>query len=287
MSETALRADGLCKTFRSRSATRRDVVAVDDVSFQLLRGQCLAVVGESGCGKTTIARIIAGLERPDAGTVAVGSHDVATVSTRPRGRRARLRRARAVQLVFQNPYSSFDPSQTIEASLDYALALHGHRDRTERRSRTHRLLDRVGLGGRERESRPRWLSGGQLQRAAIARGLCIEPDVLVLDEAVAALDVSIQAQILLLLDELRRELEVSYVFISHDLAVVEAISEQILVLRKGTLVESGATRDVLRDRRHDYTRMLLDSVPRPGWAPGDRRRELGGPAPDLDQGGAA
>ncbi|MBF8184288.1 ABC transporter ATP-binding protein [Nonomuraea sp. K274] len=273
MSETALRVDGLRKTFRSRSDTRRDVVAVDDVSFQLARGQCLAIVGESGCGKTTIARIIAGLERPDTGTVAVGGHDVAT---RPHGRRARLRRARAVQLVFQNPYSSFDPSQDIEASLDYALALHGHRDRAERRRRTHQLLDRVGLGTRERESRPRWLSGGQLQRAAIARGLCIEPDVLVLDEAVAALDVSIQAQILLLLDELRRELEVSYVFISHDLAVVEAISEQILVLRKGALVESGATRDVLRDPRHEYTAMLLDSVPRPGWVPAGPRRESAG-----------
>lgn len=262
--DLALRVEGLRKTFRGRTSARRDVVAVDDVSFELERGQCLAVAGESGCGKTTIARIIVGLERPDAGTVMIGGR---THAASPRGRRARLDRARAAQIVFQNPYGSLDPARSIAECLDYTLRLHGDGDREERARRRDELLDRVGLGSRERSARPGTLSGGQLQRAAIARALSVRPEVLVLDEAVAALDVSIQAQILRMLDEIRRELSVSYVFISHDLAVVEAVSEQLIVLKDGGVVEHGATQPVLRDPRHPYTAMLLDSVPRPGWIP--------------------
>ncbi|MGH3360258.1 MAG: ABC transporter ATP-binding protein [Nocardioidaceae bacterium] len=267
MTGTALRVDGLRKTFRTGTRPRRDVVAVDDVSFDVAAGQSVAVAGESGCGKTTIARIIMGLERPDSGSVRVGDRELATL---PRGRRARLRRARAVQMVFQNPYGSLDPARSIAECLDYALRLRGHADRGDRARRGADLLDRVGLGERERMSRPGVLSGGQLQRAAIARALCVEPKVLVLDEATAALDVSIQAQILLMLDEIRRDVGVSYVFISHDLAVVEAVCEQILVLRRGSVVEQGRTEDVLGDPQHEYTAMLLDSVPRPGWSPARR-----------------
>lgn len=255
---TALRVDGLRKTFRSGG---HDKVAVDDVSFAVAAGESLAVVGESGSGKTTIARILVGLERADTGSIRLGGDDVARP---PRGRRQRLIRARAIQLVFQNPYGSLDPALTIERGLLHALALHGMPDRDQRAAA---LLDRVGLGKRERQARPGTLSGGQLQRAAIARSLCVEPEVLVLDEAVAALDVSIQAQILLLLGELRTDLGLTCVFISHDLAVVEAISDRIVVLRHGRLVEHGDTATVLRDPQDAYTRTLLDSVPRPGWVP--------------------
>ena len=255
---TALRVEALRKTF---GAGKSETVAVDDVSFEVARGESLAVVGESGSGKTTIARILVGLERADSGAIAVGDHDI---TRRPRGRRERLRRARAIQLVFQNPYGSLDPALTIERGLLHALALHHMSDRDDRAAE---LLDRVGLGKRERHARPATLSGGQLQRAAIARALCVEPDVLVLDEAVAALDVSIQAQILLLIDELRTELGLTCVFISHDLAVVEAVSERIAVLRHGRLVEYGDTASVLRDPQEAYTKTLLDSVPRPGWVP--------------------
>ncbi|UYM05970.1 ABC transporter ATP-binding protein [Solicola gregarius] len=256
-----LRVDGLRKTFRSRVRDSESVIAVDSVSLAVAPGESLAIVGESGSGKTTIARILVGLERADAGTVEVAGADVTAPA---RSRRARLRRARAIQMVFQNPYGSLDPAATIEQSVAYALALHGVPDR---RVRTAELLDRVGLGKREREARPASLSGGQLQRAAIARCLCVEPDVLVLDEAVAALDVSIQAQILLLIDELRTELGLTCVFISHDLAVVEAVSDRVAVLLRGKVVEEGDTASVLRDPRHEYTQMLLDSVPRPGWVP--------------------
>ncbi|UPK73885.1 ATP-binding cassette domain-containing protein [Nocardioidaceae bacterium SCSIO 66511] len=255
----ALRVDGLRKTFRTRAGNA--VTAVDDVSLSISPGESVAIVGESGSGKSTIARIMVGLERADAGTVEIAGRDF---TTPPRGRRARLERARAVQLVFQNPFGSLDPAATIEQSLSYALALHGRPDRARR---TAELLDRVGLGKREREARPASLSGGQLQRAAIARCLCVEPDVLVLDEAVAALDVSIQAQILLLIDELRTELGLTCVFISHDLAVVEAVSDRLVVLLRGKIVEEGSTKDVLRDPSDDYTRMLLNSVPHPGWEP--------------------
>lgn len=259
-----LRVAGLTKTFRSRSRDGDDVVAVDEVSLSVEHGRTLAIVGESGSGKTTIARILVGLERADGGTIEIAGTDV---TAPPRGRRARLRRAGAIQLVFQNPYGSLDPAASIEQSLQYALALHGMPDRADRAST---LLDRVGLGRRERQARPAALSGGQLQRAAIARCLCVEPDVLVLDEAVAALDVSIQAQILLLIDELRAELGLTCVFISHDLAVVETISDRVAVLLNGRVVEEGDTASVLRAPEHEYTTMLLDSVPRPGWVPAGR-----------------
>ncbi len=256
--DIALRVDALRKTFKAGGSA---TVAVDDVSFEVASGDTLALVGESGSGKTTIARILVGLERADSGAITVGDHDL---TQRSRGRRERLRRARAIQLVFQNPYGSLDPSVTIERGLLHALTLH---QTPGRERRCDELLDRVGLGKRERDLRPAALSGGQLQRAAIARALCVEPEVLVLDEAVAALDVSIQAQILLLINELRTDLGLTCVFISHDLAVVEAISDRIAVLREGTLVEYGDTAHVLRDPQEAYTRSLLDSVPRPGWVP--------------------
>ncbi|AZM92384.1 MULTISPECIES: ABC transporter ATP-binding protein [Streptomyces] len=250
-----LEVRGLHRTFGS-------VRAVDDVSFALPEGGSLGVVGESGSGKTTTARIVVGLERADAGEVLVRG---LTRPGRTRGRAARLARARQVQMVFQDPYLSLDPRTPVGAALRETLALHfPGRDHT---ARVRELLDQVGLGARATEARPRQLSGGQRQRVAIARALAVEPAVLVLDEAVAALDVSVQAQILNLLADIREETGIGYLFITHDLGVVRSVTDEIVVMRRGAVVESGPTQEVLAAPRHPYTRLLLDSVPRPGWDP--------------------
>ncbi|MFJ5234866.1 ABC transporter ATP-binding protein [Kitasatospora sp. NPDC088391] len=245
--------EGLRKRFGERTV-------VDGVSFALAPGGSLGVVGESGCGKSTTARMLVGLEHPDAGTVAL---DGADRLVRPRGRTARLAHARGIQLVFQDPYLSLDPRIPVGAAVEEVLRLHGG----DGKARVAELLDQVGLGTREAAALPRALSGGQRQRVAIARALAARPRVLILDEAVAALDVSIQAQILDLLAGIRREHGIALLFVSHDLAVVRHVTEQLVVLRQGRVVESGPTATVLTDPRHPYTRLLLDSVPRRGWNP--------------------
>ncbi|WP_445529171.1 ABC transporter ATP-binding protein [Streptomyces cyslabdanicus] len=239
-------------------------VAVDGVSFALAPGGSLGIVGESGCGKTTTARMLVGLERPDAGTVHLDGRDR---SARARGRAERLARAREIQMVFQDPYLSLDPRISVAACIEEVLHLHFSLDAPARRRRVAELLDQVGLGEREATALPRRLSGGQRQRVAIARALAARPQVLILDEAVAALDVSIQAQILDLLARIRREEGIGFLFVSHDLAVVRHITDEVVVLRSGKVVESGPTTTVLTNPQHAYTRLLLDSVPRPGWDP--------------------
>ncbi|MGY0235962.1 ABC transporter ATP-binding protein [Longispora urticae] len=266
MAESVLAVSGLRKTYGAAAA-------VDDVSFTLPAGGSLGVVGESGSGKTTTARIIVGLERADAGTVTVGGHERAG---RPVGRRARLRWAREVQMVFQDPYLSLDPRISVGDALGETLRLHF--PGTDRRARTTELLDQVGLGRREADALPHQLSGGQRQRVTIARALAVRPAVLVLDEAVAALDVSVQAQILNLLGDLRAQLGVGYVFITHDLGVVRTVTDDVVVMRQGRIVEAGPTERVLAEPEHPYTRLLLKSVPRPGWDPrriAEARRALG------------
>ncbi|MCM9083221.1 ATP-binding cassette domain-containing protein [Streptomyces spororaveus] len=245
---------------RSYGAVR----AVDDVSFVLPEGGSLGIVGESGSGKTTTARIIVGLERADAGEVLVGGRN-RTARGEGRGRARRLARAREVQMVFQDPYLSLDPRTSVEAALRETLRLHfPGRDHP---GRIRELLDQVGLGTRAADALPRQLSGGQRQRVAIARALAVEPSVLVLDEAVAALDVSVQAQILNLLADIREQTRIGYLFITHDLGVVRCVTDEIVVMRRGRIVEAGATAEVLVAPRHPYTRLLLESVPRPGWDP--------------------
>jgi ABC-type glutathione transport system ATPase component len=256
----------LRKVFAGRSAGGRgaEFVALDDVSFTVARERSLAIVGESGSGKTTVARLIIGLERATAGTISVCGEDRSRPAARASERR---RRGRQVQIVFQDPYSSLDPSQRIGDCLDEVLRLHFDLERDERRRRVTELLDQVGLNEDHARALPKVLSGGQRQRAAIARALAAEPSVLILDEAVAALDVSIQAQVLNRLADVRDETGMTYIFISHDLAVVRQLTEEAIVMERGRIVETGPTSRILDAPEHEYTKRLRDSVPVPGWKP--------------------
>lgn len=236
--------------------------AVRDVSFRVESGGSLGIVGESGSGKTTLARMIVGLESPDSGRIVVAGRE----RTRSAARRAeRLTRAREVQMVFQDPYLSLDPRIRVEKAVDEVVRLHDGGPSRTRAERVTELLEQVGLGRREAAALPSELSGGQRQRVAIARALAARPRTLVLDEAVSALDVSIQAQILVLLDRIRAEYAMTFLFVSHDLAVVRSVTDDVLVLRQGEVVEEGPTERVLAEPRHPYTELLLASVPRQGW----------------------
>ncbi|GAA4079131.1 ABC transporter ATP-binding protein [Nocardioides kongjuensis] len=264
-SEPVLEVVGLRKTFG-------DVVAVEEVSFAVRRGGSLGIVGESGSGKTTVAKMITGQERPTAGTIRACGRDR---STPARGGSERRLRGREVQIVFQDPYSSLDPRQPVDRAIDEVLRLHRPDwSAAERAGRVAELVGMVGLDQRQGSALPRALSGGQRQRVAIARALAAEPEVLILDESVAALDVSIQAQVLNLLIDLRERLGITYVLISHDLAVVRQLTETVVVMHHGAVVERGRAEDVLDAPQHDYTRRLRASVPTPGWDLAAVRRTL-------------
>jgi ABC-type glutathione transport system ATPase component len=269
--EAVLEVDRLRKVFElpSTFGRRRDFVAVDDVSFSLSGGGSLAVVGESGSGKTTVVRMLLGLERPTSGRIVVAGRE----RSRPaRSGADRRRRGREMQIVFQDPYSSLDPRQTGEACLDEVLRFHFEFSRADRGARVAELGQQVGLGKNELRSLPHRLSGGQRQRLAIARALAAAPEVLALDEAVSALDVSVQAQVLNLLIDIREKTGISYVFVSHDLAVVRLVTEQVIVMQDGRVVERGPTLTILDAPQHPYTKLLRDSVPGPGWQPRRRSR---------------
>jgi ABC-type glutathione transport system ATPase component len=252
-----LAVTGLRKEFGS-------LVAVDDVNFAVQPAKSMAIVGESGSGKTTIARMIVGLERPTSGTISACGADRSRPARSGRDRRCR---GREVQIVFQDPYTSLDPRQSAEDVIDETLRLHHDWPADRRRHRVAELVDLVGLDSRQARARPKALSGGQRQRVAIARALAAEPRVLILDESVAALDVSIQAQVLNLLADIRDETAVSYVLISHDLAVVRQLTDDAIVMYRGRIVEQGPTGQLLDDPQHPYTKRLRASVPRPGWKP--------------------
>jgi oligopeptide transport system ATP-binding protein len=271
-----LQVQNLHKVFRPAGRLARPgFVAVEDVSFSLSQGGCLAIVGESGSGKTTIARIVAGLESATSGSVLLDGESRPPI---PWPRRDRMRLAGQVQMVFQDPNSSLDPSQTLEQSLGEILRLHFPGDQAWRRERISELLAHVGLDERHRSVRPRRLSGGERQRAAIARALAVQPRLLILDESVSALDVSVQAHVLNLLADLRAQLGLTYLFISHDLAVVRQVSDDCIVMQGGQVLETGRTVEVLANPRADYTRQLLDAVPRPGWRPQRRPSVVADPS---------
>ncbi|WP_369069741.1 dipeptide ABC transporter ATP-binding protein [Kineococcus terrestris] len=265
-----VQVDGLRREFRRRRA--QPFVAVDDVSFSVARGTTHAIVGESGSGKTTTGRVLAGFGQPTAGSVRVGDVDVTALGSRPTSRAARAFR-RTTQLVHQNPYASLDPRSSVGAIVAEPLRNFRIGDAAERRDRVAHQLEVVGLPADVVTRRPRELSGGQRQRVAIARALVLEPELVVLDEAVSALDVSVQAQVLRLLSRLQADLGLTYVFITHDLAVVRQVADTVSVLQRGRQVESGRVQDVFGDPQHACTRELLAAVPGT-TRPGTVRRRL-------------
>ena len=240
-----------------------DLVAVDDMTFSVGRGESLGIVGESGCGKSTLARAITGLVLPSAGTISLDG--IPFTKRRPRST------MRRIQMVFQDPSSSLNPSLTVERTLAELLRVHKIVPRDQIANRCAELMDLVELPRSLLLSRPRSLSGGQRQRVGIARALALEPEVLIADEAVAALDVSVQAPILNLFNQLREELGLTVMFISHDLAVVRYVSDRVIVMYLGKAVEDRSTLDLFEDPRHPYTRALMAAAPKFGVkkAPGE------------------
>ncbi len=239
-------------------------VAVADVSFTIEPGRSLAIVGESGSGKTTVARILAGLETATAGTVRVCGRDRTSAAKSTKERR---RRGRELQIVFQDPYSSLDPRQRVGDCVAEVMRLHQGLSKQECARQTLELGELVGLDERDMRAYPSGLSGGQRQRVAIARALAADPKVVVMDEAVASLDVSVQAQVLNVIADVRDRTGASIIFISHDLAVVRQVTDDMVVMRSGEIVETGTTPEVLDRPKHPYTQLLRSSVPTPDWKP--------------------
>ncbi|MDQ4060010.1 MAG: ATP-binding cassette domain-containing protein [Pseudomonadota bacterium] len=260
---------GVTRTFQVGQglfARKRSLRAVDGVDLDVAKGDVLGIVGESGCGKSTIARIMLGLLPPSSGTMRLDGRDVGDIPRRDFARR--------VQPVFQDPYSSLNPRRRIASIVALPLEVQGIGAASERRDMAVEMLERVGLPRRMADNYPSQLSGGQRQRVAIARALVSRPEIVICDEPTSALDVSVQFQILNLLMDLRRDLGLTYVFISHNLAVVEHIATRVAVMYLGRLVETARTDELFARPRHPYTRALLDSVltPEPG---------LGVPDPGL------
>jgi dipeptide transport system ATP-binding protein len=256
---TVIEADDLHRHYTARRglfATPATVRALAGVSFGVQAGKTLAVVGESGCGKSTLARLLTMIELPTAGRLLIDGRDVTAANA---DERRALRRA--VQIVFQNPYGSLNPRQTVGAALMEPLLVNGEPDAAKREHAARRMLRAVGLREEHFGRWPHMFSGGQRQRIAIARALMLEPRLLVLDEPVSALDVSIRAQVLNLLTELQQRLGVAYVFISHDLGVVRHMADDVMVMYLGRAVEQGGRDAIFDDPQHPYTQALLSATP--------------------------
>ncbi len=266
-----LQASDLTKHFRTRSGLVR---AVDGVSFDLARGETLALVGESGCGKSTTARLVLRLIESTAGTVRFEGRDITQLPART------LRQLRRrMQIVFQDPFASLNPRMTVGDTLDEPLRIHGYGAAAKRRERVAELLSLVGLQPEHIKRYPHEFSGGQRQRIGIARALALEPALVVCDEPVSALDVSVQAQVVNLLDDLQARLGLSYLFIAHDLAVVKHVATRVAVMYLGRIVELASRDDLFSTPRHPYTRTLLAAIPRPDPAQKLGRQIAGGDLP--------
>jgi ABC-type glutathione transport system ATPase component len=250
----------LSRSFHRRQGfppRRKSLRAVNDVSFEQDERETLALIGESGAGKSTTARLVARVVASDSGSVTFDGIDWLGLD------RESLRKARSkMQMVFQDPYTSFDPRITIGSSIGEPLLVHQGLRRAERDAQTATLLERVGLATRYMSRYPRELSGGQLQRAAIARALTTRPKLIICDEPVAALDVLIRAQVLNLLKDLQDEFGTAYLFITHDLSIVRAVADKVAIMQNGEIVEQGDVGQIYSDPRHPYTRKLLDAAPK-------------------------
>ena len=260
MSEAVLTANNLVKTYTQRSGKfgfgSTLVKALDNVSINLRAGSTLAVVGESGSGKSTLARCLLQLQPLDSGEVLFAGQDLSRLSG------SELRSVRKnLQMVFQDPFASLNPRMRVGEIVGEGLLIHGLGSRAEQLKKVVAMLKRVGLTEADMQKYPHEFSGGQRQRIGIARALVLQPKVVVCDEPVSALDVSIQAQILLLLKELQAEMALSYLFISHDLRVVRHIADDIVVMYQGKVVEQGAVVDIYGQPQHEYTRKLLAAIP--------------------------
>ena len=246
-----------------------DVKAVDDVSFTIRRGETLGLVGESGCGKTTVGRVLLRLLDPTGGQIVFDGQDI----TRVKGRDLKAVRRR-MQIIFQDPFASLDPRQQIGDSISEGLRIHRIGDAKERRERVRRIMELVGLQAYHARRYPHEFSGGQRQRIGIARALILEPDLIVCDEPVSALDVSIQAQVLNLLRSLQREFGLTYLFIAHNMGVVEHISDRVAVMYLGSMVELSESREIYRLPMHPYTIALLSAVPAVSPRGREKRRRI-------------
>ena len=256
--EEVIRVENLTKEFdiRGEKGAKKKLLAVDDVSFSLRKGATLALVGESGSGKSTVANMVLNLLDPTSGKVFYKGTDLSTL-----GSHELFEMRRKLQVVFQNPYGSLDPMYSIYRCIEEPLVVHKTGNRKEREARVAELLDMVAMPRSTMRRYPNELSGGQRQRIAVARALALNPEVIVLDEAVSALDVLVQNQILQLLAGLQEELDLSYLFITHDLAVVRQTADDVAVMRQGKLVESGTVDEIFANPTESYTRDLIDSVP--------------------------
>lgn len=252
-----LSVEGISKTYTSKSKDR-SIHALTNVSLGVAEGEILGIVGESGCGKSTLSRIIAGLELPNSGTVKISG-----VEQEPISNLEFRNRLRPIQLVFQDPYSSLNPRQTIYSAIAEVVAIYDSQlSAQDQRSRTLELLRQVGIGEDLSHRFPHQFSGGQRQRICIARSLAAKPEILLLDEPVSALDVSVRADIINLLLELKSKFQLTYIFVSHDLEIVKHVSDHIVVMYQGKVVEYGTWSEVMNNPKDPYTKALISAIPK-------------------------